>query len=185
MSTSGVGTERTIPWGYGAVVGGAAFILEYLLTYLLWAMTEFPGTFGGAMREFITGQIGDWVFAGWLFYNAHFVDISVPSGFGRSRWNFIDFVAQSSTDILYIVIPGILLVAGVALARIAGATNAGDGAVAGAMVTIGYLPLAVIGVFVFQSNDAAPVLLQAVLLAGIVYPVVVGAVAGGIAAELR
>lgn len=183
-STSHAANDRSFPWTYGAIGGVGAYVLSYLLTFFLWSTTEFPATVGGAIRGFVTDQVPDWVFSGWLLYNAHFVDIAVEVGIGRSRWNFIDFVDQSSTDILYIVIPGVLLVAGVALARAVGARDAPSGALAGASVIVGYLPLAIIGTFVFTANGNAPVLLQATLLAGIVYPVVVGAVGGGVAAEL-
>lgn len=183
-SASATGNDRTIPWVYGVVVGVVAYIFGYILTYVLWAMTEFPETASGVAREFITGQVSDWVFAGWLLYNAHFVNIDVGTVLGDSSWNFIDFVGQSSTDILYIVIPGVLLVGAVALARIAGARSAADGAVAGVTLVLGYLPLAVIGVFVFTADDAAPMLIQSVFLAGVVYPVAVGAIGGAIAAEL-
>jgi len=177
-------SNRSIPWVYGAAGGVVAYLLEYLLAFVLWSTTEFPETMGGMIREFLTNQVPDWVFSGWLLYNAHFVDIRIDGGVGRSRWNFIDFVAQSSTDILYIVVPGILLVAGVALARAAGARDAASGALAGASIVVGYLPLAIIGTFVFTAQDGAPVLVQSVLLAGIVYPVAIGAIGGGIAAEL-
>ncbi|MFB6103521.1 MAG: transporter [Halobacteriaceae archaeon] len=177
-------SNRSIPWAYGAVAGVAAYVIEYLLAFLLWSTTEFPATMGGMLREFLTNQVPDWVFAGWLLYNAHFVDIRIEGMMGRSRWNFIDLVTQSSTDILYIVVPGILLVAGVALARAVGARDAGDGALAGATVIVGYLPLAVIGTVVFTAQNGAPVLVQSVLLAGIVYPVAIAAIGGGIAAAL-
>lgn len=176
--------QRTIPWVYGVVVGVAAYVFSYVLSYAMWAMTEFPDTVSGMMREFITNQVSDWVFAGWLLYNAHFVNIEAEGIVSDSSWDFIEVVSQSSTDILLIVVPGVLLVAAVALARIAGAASAADGAVAGVTVVLGYLPLVVLGVFVFTADDAAPMLMQSVFLAGIVYPVAIGAIGGAVAGEL-
>jgi hypothetical protein len=76
----------------------------------------------------------------------------------------------------------LLLVAGLLLARVAGADTPADGAGAGAGVVVGYLPPALAGAIVFSHGGSiAPDLVTAVLLAGVVYPVVLGGVGGALA----
>lgn len=182
-SESVVGSARL---GYGAVAGALAFIVNYLIAFVLWSATSFPETFEGALRELVTGQVQDWVFAGWLLYGAHFVDIVTTVSLGPASpevtTNAVSAVSQSTTDILFLTVPAILVVAGVALARSHGAQSTSDGLITGAAAALGYFPLVAIGVFVFATSgsvgEAQPAFASAVLLAGIVYPTVFGALGG-------
>ena len=85
--------------------------------------------------------------------------------------------------------PLVRLVSGAAIAWWASADGAGAGAVAGGSIVLGYLVLAVAGAFLvrytFQESFVGPVTAHAILLAGIVYPVVFGAIGGALAGELR
>jgi hypothetical protein len=96
--------------------------------------------------------------------------------------NLIAQADGGTLTLLYVVPPVLLVVAGLAASRIAGATEPADGAKAGAFVIAGYLPLAVVGAFLFRHSvgggTVAPALVTAVLLAGAVYPAALGAVGG-------
>lgn len=174
---------------YGAVVGAAAFVLNYLIAFVLWSATSFPETYEGMGRELLTGQVADWVFAGWLLYGAHFVDVTaVVGGFPGTpsiTLNAVEVVAQTTTDLLFITTPAVLIAAGIALARSHGVNSMRDGIITGATTAIGYFPLAAIGIFVFASEgsvgEAQPTFETALLIAGVAYPTVVGALGGAIA----
>jgi hypothetical protein len=83
------------------------------------------------------------------------------------------------TPLLFVVPPALRFAAGLALGRYHGVETPGDGAVTGLGVVPGYLLLALVGVFLFSitagpaSGRPDPVL--GVVLAGIVYPAVFGA----------
>jgi hypothetical protein len=57
-----------------------------------------------------------------------------------------------------------------------------DAAVAGAAVAVGYGVLSLLGAFLFATSNVSPDPVTSVLLAGVLYPVVLGAV-GGVAAR--
>ena len=169
----------------GAAAGAAAYVLGYLFAYLtqrsavesqLEGFNFFADLFGG-------DPIPTWKAIGWVFYNGHFVDTQVPSLVGGSQLtNLISQADGGSLTLLFVVPPVLLTLAGLAAGRIAGATEPVDGAKAGASVLVGYLPLAVIGAFLFRysvgDGAVAPDLVTAVLLAGAVYPAAFGAVGG-------
>ena len=174
----------------GAVTGAAAYVLGYLFVYVtqsdqveegLSGINFFADLFGG-------DPISVWRGVGWLFYNAHFVDVSVPSLIGAAR--SVNFVSQADGGTYLFVVPPVLLViAGLAAGRVAGASTPVDGARAGALLTAGYLPLAVIGGFLFRVSvgdgaSVAPDLITVVLLAGLVYPIAFGAIGGAVSSVL-
>lgn len=168
-----------------AVAGLAAWIVGYVLTYFLVA-TDIETSPLNRFIELVGGESATYELVGWIFYNAHFVDItysgvsvfSPPASFIGGEDGF--------TALLYLIPPALLVIAGVALGRYRGVTTPKDGAIAGVLVTPGYLVLAVIGVFLFTvsvgDTSGAPDLLPAVVLAGVVYPAVFGALGGAVAA---
>ena len=178
-------TSGTSGVGGGAAAGAAAYVLGYLFAYLtqrsavesqLEGFNFFADLFGG-------DPIPTWKAIGWVFYNGHFVDTQIPSLVGGSQLtNLISQADGGSLTLLFVVPPVLLTLAGLAAGRIAGATEPVDGAKAGASVLVGYLPLAVIGAFLFRysvgDGAVAPDLVTAVLLAGAVYPAAFGAVGG-------
>ncbi|WP_435093020.1 transporter [Halorubrum sp. N11] len=172
----------------GAAGGAVAYVLGYLVVYVtqstrieeeLSGINFFADLFGG-------DPIATWQAVGWLFYNAHFVDIDSPSLIGGAQST--NLITQADGGSLLFVLPPLLLfVAGVVAARSAGASKPAEGAQAGAFVLAGYLPLAVVGAFLFRyaagAGTVAPDLVTAVLLAGAVYPAAFGAI-GGAASSL-
>lgn len=186
MSLSDRIDARTV--GVGAAGGVAAYVFGYLVAYVtqreriddeLAAFNFVADLFGG-------DPIPSWQAVGWVFYNAHFVATEVPSLAGGARVeNFIASADDGSLTFLYAVPVVLLLAAGFAASSLADAETPVDGASVGALVVAGYLPLAVVGAFAFRyavgEGTIAPDPVTAVLLAGVVYPAVFGAVGGAVA----
>jgi len=182
------GTSLAAGAAVGTTAGGAAYLLGYLITYVtqgdrieagLSGINVFADLFGG-------DPVSVWRAAGWVFYNAHFVDLSVPSLIGAAQSvNLVSQAAGGLLGVLFVVPPVLLAIAGAVAGRTAEAATPADGARSGALVAAGYLPLAVIGAFLFRypvgDGSVAPDLVTAVLLAGVVYPVAFGAVGGAVA----
>jgi RimJ/RimL family protein N-acetyltransferase len=180
MSVSAGG--RRIPVGVGAAAGAVAWLLGYLLTYVVTSgrIREFRGSFLGQVADLLGLEVPTWKVVGWVFYNAHFVDTAAGGGTGSAIGGDGGFTA-----LLYVVPPLVLLAAGLAAGRAAGNGDPASSAVGGASVLIGYLPLSVLGVFLFETSVAGtavgPRLGAGILLAGVLYPAVFGAVGAGIA----
>jgi hypothetical protein len=127
---------------------------------------------------------------GWVFFNAHFVDTvfqNVPL-VGSSASSYIGGDGGFTT-LLYVVPAGLLIAAGLALARRHRAENPTRGAIIGATVIPGYLLLSIAGPFLFEVSTlgatGAPDLLPAIVLAGIVYPVLFGGAGGALGGFLE
>jgi len=165
----------------GAVAGLAAFVLAYVFVYAL-SIT----TVQNSLLADLAGAFGEnrpaWKIVGWVFFNAQFVTttitVDLPLVGGRSAVNFIAD-DEGLSPVLYLVPPAVLAAAGLATARADGATELGRALRVGPAVVLGYLPLAVVGAFLFTVNageagSGSPTLLTAVVLAGAVYPAVFG-----------
>lgn len=170
-------------------IGAAGGVASYLLGYLLVYVTQRGGVdeqlegFNFIADLFGSDPIPAWQAVGWLFYNAHFVATELPSLVGGVRSeNFIAAGDDGTLTALYVVPVVLLLVAGLAAGRLGNAEDPADGAQAGALVVVGYLPLAIAGAVLFGysvgEGTIAPDLVTAVLLAGVVYPAALGAVGG-------
>jgi hypothetical protein len=163
-------TDRDLPFVTGAVAGTGAWVLNYLFVYVITS---------GDIRNSVLGQfteIPTWKIVGWVFYNAHYVDtiydVPIFGGAGNAIGGEDGF-----TVLLFVVVPVVLLIAGLAVGRYAGvddldATNA---ALAGATLVPGYALLSVVGVFAFASERVTPDVVTGILLAGLLYPLVFGA----------
>ncbi|WP_280536123.1 transporter [Halopenitus sp. POP-27] len=147
------------------------------------------------------GEIADTVgdggsgidFVGWVFFNSHFVDTFLEADFlgfgGSSTVSFIG--GDGFTPLLYLIPVALLVGSGLAVGRSQGVTEAADGAVAGVFVLPPYLALSAIGTVVFRVSmetlgstfSGQPEFLPAILLAGIVFPAVFGAIGGIVAAN--
>lgn len=174
----------------GGAIGGAVYVLGYLVVYV---------TQSGSVADRLSGYnfladlfggdpIPVWKGVGWLFYNAHAVETVIPGFGGRRTENFIATADDGSLTWLYVLPPLLLLAAGYAVARYDMVGSPSDGAIRGAAVTVGYLPLALVGAFVFRATvgdgTVAPDPITAVALAGLLYPIVAGGVGGALAGFL-
>lgn len=185
MSSSQV-DRRSLLGGSGAGIG--AWVLGYLFTYLIVA-PDVRNSLGSRVIELFEGSPATFEIVGWVFYNAHLVQTvlaDVPV-LGASSDTFIGG-DPGFTPWLYVVPVGLLLAAGLAAGRLHGASDTGEGIVAGLTVVPAYLLLTIAGVILFSIDLAggtvSPDLVSAVLLAGVVYPAVCGAVGGALAGVL-
>lgn len=161
-----------------AGVGVLAAAVGYLLTYLL---------IGSEVREALDGDVATWKGVAWYFYNAHLVDIEASGSFGPfGGTETVNLIAESSAanaGLLYAIPPLALIGAGALLAHQLRATDLGEAVAVGAPVTIGYAVVLGLGTLVAEasgtlsvgieiSGSTAPATVPAVVLGGILYPLV-------------
>jgi hypothetical protein len=185
MATLDTVRDRIVP---AAGAGAAAYLLGYLLTWLL-AGSRVTEGFADAP---------DWAVAAWYHLSAQFVPVVAEGSvgpFGGS--DTLNLVAEGEATFLYAVPPLVLLAAGAAVAAFTAAEDAADGALAGALVVAGYLPLAALFALISRvaetgtvlgtevSTSVAPQLPAAILLAGLLYPVVAGGLGGLLGAAVE
>lgn len=176
--------------GTAAAAGAVAYLLGYLVTYV---------TQGGIVEERLRGfnvvaglfgadPIPVWKAVGWLFYNAHLVETRIPGLGGPRTINFVAEAEAGAVPLLYLLPPAVLLGTGAAVALLGGVDAPDAGGVAGLLVVLGYLPLAVGGAlavgYPIGEGQVGPDLVTAVGLAGLVYPAVFGAVGGAVGGAL-
>lgn len=189
--SSSVGSDD-LPLIEGAIAGAAAWIVGYVLTALV-VLARIEDSTLGEVSDTV-GDGGSGIdFIGWVFFNSHFVDTVVEADFlgfgGSSTASFIG--GDGFTPLLYLFPVALLVGSGLAVGRSQGVTETPDGAVAGALVVPPYLVLSAVGAVLFRVSTEAlgasfsgqPELLPAVLLAGVVYPAVFGAIGGIVAAN--
>ena len=132
-------------------------------------------------------------FIGWVFFNSHFVDTIITADFlgfgGSSATSFIG--GDGFSPVLYLIPVALLVGSGLAVGRSQGVTETVDGAIAGVSVLPSYLVLSAVGTVVFRVSTEAlgssfsgqPDLLPSILVAGVVFPAVFGAIGGVVAAN--
>lgn len=169
-----------IPFLTGGIAGVGAWLLGYLFTYVL-TSGEIRDSPVRQVFEFLGGSLPTWKVVGWVFFNAH-LSSTVFEGLFAGSQNFVG--GQDGFSVVLFVLPPLLLVAaGLAVGRAAGADHdAADATLAGLAVIPGYFLLSVVGVFLFTVEGAGPDPVTGVLLAGLVYPTVFGVVGALIAA---
>lgn len=190
----GTDTRRT-----AAIVGAATFVAGYVLFYLLKGDAIRRSFLEGSQRAAqFTGRTVSEIppkttLSGWGFYVAH--NANLEYDYPDALATEIDVIhAQPdflhAQDLLFWLIPVVVLLAGgAALVRRTHATTGMEGARRGASITYGYLPMAVLGVFVFTwSTEVAgatytqrPHMLTALLMVGFVYPYTFGSLGGYLA----
>lgn len=167
----------------GIPAGAAAFLVGYLATYAsqaarirdaLRGLNTLVSLFGGE-------PIPAWKAVGWVFYSAHYVDLTFPAlGGGRVARNLI--ASGAAPGALHLLPPVLLVVAGAILARHVGAEEPLPAALAGGSVAAGYAPLAIAGIFAVRVTvggaTVGPDLVTGIFLAGIVYPQLLGGIGG-------
>ncbi|ELY57011.1 hypothetical protein C493_09293 [Natronolimnohabitans innermongolicus JCM 12255] len=126
---------------------------------------------------------------GMVFYNAQFVDTELSDGSTTETITMLSEMGPDFPELAYTLVPVCLLVgAGYLVARGASdnETTAEDGLKVGASVVVGYLPLVLVGTTLFEVSEdvfdatftAGPATGSAVLLAGLAFPIVLGAIGG-------
>lgn len=171
------------PLVLGAVVGVGAWIIGYVLLFLV-VSPEVQDSAAQQLIEAAEGEPATYQMVGWVFYNAHFVDtmiVNLPF-IGDQAANAIGG-DDGFSQLLSLVPVGVLVAAGLGLARSQGVSDARDGLLVGVTVLPGYLLLSALGLVLFEvaigSATVRPAQTEAIALAGIIYPLVFGA-AGGV-----
>ncbi|MEY7849386.1 hypothetical protein AB7C87_09320 [Natrarchaeobius sp. A-rgal3] len=176
-----------------AGLGVLSAAVGYLITYLVVA---------GDVHETFDGNVAEWKGVAWYYYNAHAVDVHASGEIGSfARAETVNFITESSatsTTLLYLLPPLVLLGAGGLLAYHLEARELGEAVVVGAPVTVGYVVVMGLGAVVTETSSEAtffgieasgtmgPAVVPAVVLGGILYPLVfatVGAIVVTLAAS--
>lgn len=188
-----------LPLVEGGLLGGLAFIAAVVVTFLLAQLDDGLGDridqLTGAGIEFVEIDTGistlDTVI--WAVFEAHLVDIETTvEGGGQSGTSTLELLSEASLpELLYtVVIAAILVGAGYLLVQRAGARTEGEGALYGATIAVGYLPVAVGTLFLARASESStvfgetisitigPDILSAVVLAGLLFPLGLGALGG-------
>lgn len=178
----------------GIIGGGIAYAFGLVLTAILFflfvdggtteemASESLPGTvamygMGASASEFLSG-------VGMPFYNAHgaLVHVTDPVSGKVNLLVAHDFVLPPLNFFAFALIPaGLLFVFGGLIALVKSAEGFAGGAVSGASVLMGYLPLVLAGALFFGRNGEVAAHIQvlpAILLAGIVFPLLFGGLGG-------
>lgn len=174
------------PLKLGAVFGAASFLVGYLITLVVVAVGEADEISDDLMEG-----------AGWMYYNAQFAPVELSFDEGGelfegmdTSFNYVtggEFFGESfSTDVpsvIYHLIPIVVLIAaGFLLAKKVNAADPKEGAIAGATLVLGTIVLAILGTFIFSDTEQgvtlAPALVEGVLLVGIIFPALFGAIGG-------
>lgn len=171
-STNGEGIAASA--GVGALVAA----IGYLLTTLL-VRDEVRENFG---------SVPTWKGTAWYYYSAHLVEIETTGSFGAlSATSTVDLIAESGSanaDLLYLIPPLVLVGGGALLASRLRARDLSDAIGAGAPLAIGYAVVMGLGAVVVEARaegsffgvdvtgSTAPQLLPAIVLAGVLYPLV-------------
>lgn len=177
---------------YGGVTGVVTWLFGFGLTYLL-AARDVRRTLEESLGDFLPASLVEDILqelpmrdiSGWVFFQSHFVDTVIEAPLiGTVTRSFIGGETGFS-PFLYLIPIGLLLAAGLAVGRLTGSTNVSDGIVAGVTVVPGYLLLSIAGAlyFVVEIGQAtvSPDLQTAIVVAGIIYPVLFAGVGGAIA----
>lgn len=173
-----------------AGLGAVAFLVGYVITFVLM-------TIDGVEAD----DAASWKVAGWVFFGGHNVDLELTlSAGGQSRSETVSVFDEATAsnltstipEFLYLLVPiAVLIGAGFLMYAVVGRSlSTGAAAGVGATVAIGYVVLSLLGSFLFEysqssgsgdfqvSGSLGPELTMAVLLAGIVYPLLFGGLGG-------
>lgn len=96
-------TAESRPLVESAVAGVGAWLLGYALTYLLVA-TDIESSSLNQLVEFFEGESPVYELVGWVFYNAHLVDVSY-SGLGPFSPPRSFIGGDGFTPFLYVIPP--------------------------------------------------------------------------------
>lgn len=194
------GGAGTYPFRQGIVAGLFAFVVGYVLTFLT-LLVDIEAS-GGSL------EVDEWQELGLVFYNAQFVRLDSgaeqtfnqlailaqqprpDAGVGLTDPGVFEFGLLTLPMIFYTGLVGLVLVGAgflVATRATTQRSSVTERMEAGMTITAGYLPLVFIGSFLFESEIALfdqtfnPDVFASVLVAGIVFPLVFGAIGGYLA----
>jgi len=178
-----------VPLLAGVINGALAYVAGVIGSFVLFVVFGLKPLFEFALSASSLPMTSS---VGFAFYGGHFVPVQFDDG---STLNFALDVAESG--VLYVLLVTLILTAtGYYLGSAEAIRSPREGAMAGSTLVGGYLPLAAIGTTAFgikrtmQSSfgEAETLvmeipLLRAVVLAGVVVPISLGALGGALAAR--
>ncbi|MFP8956326.1 hypothetical protein ACLI4Y_06325 [Natrialbaceae archaeon A-CW3] len=189
-------------WKLPTIAGIVAFLGGFLVTYVLKGSDvsgELAEEWNGGAEE--VGEPSTFEAVSWLFFEAHQVSIEMSGSWGDESFTEpaeIQELAAWDGYLQLIPIIAIVAVAFVFVKNYTQTASAEEGAKQGAMIAAGYALAAVViaytGTFSESMTDdlvgtvsmsIGPDLVEAVLLAGLVYPAVGGALGGYFGHEQR
>lgn len=200
QSASSGGAFDEYPLKEGGLFGAGAFVVGYLFTYVLVVIDT----------QVLSDGFDDISFegVGMLFYNAQFVrldggeDVTYDSLAQLARLSNSQSILADPTVVetglldfpmltYTLLVAAVLIGAGYLLSdRVSTPGSAvADRMQAWMTVAVGYLPLAFLGGFLFEesilggSNQVSPDIFAGVLVAGLVFPLVFGAMGGYLSAR--
>lgn len=139
----------------GSLVGTLPWVVGYAITYLLVA----PNLRDSALNriiETLDGAPATHELVGWVFYNAHFVDVVLDIPILGSQTTAYIGGDTGFTPALYLVPVVPLIAAGTLVSRQQAATDPATGGLAGLSVVPGYLVLTMIGGLLFEITVGGP-----------------------------
>ena len=180
----------------GGMVGAASFVVGYLLTFVVFSLTE-RDTYGEYLFE-MSGQ---------LYYNAQFVDTNHWFGDGEglvrreitsynlltdnlSNELFLAPLELSTPAVVYHAIPvAVITTAALLLVVRSGIGNPRHGAVTGGSMLFGSVICAYLGRSLFAIGETPgyvirPDLTEGVLFVGVVFPALFGVIGGVIGSQV-
>lgn len=174
----------------GIIGGVAAYVIGYLATYVAVARdVERSLRPVDVILDLLAAEpIGTWRVVGWVFYSAHFVRTELVGGFGPVQvTRSVDIVGEVGGEmlLLYLVPVLVLVITGVVVAIVAPAREVSPGALAGASVVLGYALAVAVGLVAFSYANNGPDPVTGMALAGIVYPILLGAIGGIVGSIIR
>ncbi|UPW00858.1 hypothetical protein M0R88_01850 [Halorussus gelatinilyticus] len=189
LTTGGMVRRATL--ARGAVAGVGAWLLGYLVAYV-WKSAAISEALRGVgfVSQLLGGEaIPAWKGVSWLFLNAHFVATRFPTITGGTRT--ANVVTREGGSTLLLALPVLVLLGAGVVAGYGRPGGAVERAKAGGTVALGYLPLsagvALVATHAIGDTGTAvsPDPVTAVLLAGLAYPLVLGAVGGALSSAAR
>lgn len=193
------GLADIFPVGRGALLGSVAYLFGYVVTYILVQLSSDSADL--QVLSFL-GEISQFDFTGWMFYNAHFVELTATTSAGGLSQSESTNMLLEANDLVvpklfWHLVPIVFLVlAGFIVAMTISQSNQTRKAVAaGSTVFVGYLPVSIVGLFLFGTSfdfatfgqratvTIGPNKALGILFAGIMFPVLLGML-GGLLASL-
>lgn len=165
-----------------AVAGVLAYLVGYAVTFGLTA-TDLEDRL--APVEALVGlvqsePVGSWRVVGWIFYGLHGADTRLLEGVGAVEATATVAPATAAPDVLYMVPVLALLAAGFLSADYTNVDGPRAGMIVGASVTIGYGLAVALGLVVFGYRGIRPDPLWSIGMAGLAYPLLLGAMGGAL-----
>jgi hypothetical protein len=164
----------------GFIYGALGYIVSFVLTtvYFFYRLDEITS---GNIDQVLPDEPQA---LGWAFYNANMVEIAASAG-GTTvqNVNYLKEIDQINPTVFYVMVAFALFLAGYSVAARVREPIAGPrGAVAGASIVVGYLPLLFVGTILFEAQEsgvsAGPEVGGTLFLWGIIYTVVFGGIGG-------